>query len=81
MNCPVCSIRLLRGSYEDVQLRACPQCRGMLVEKHNADVIKRRGTRTTDELKDEVLQRLQPDTTSQLACPRCRHMMRKSVVR
>ena len=81
MDCPLCQTPLARGSYEDLPVFRCSDCRGYLVESTRAHTIKRRAERETNQLQAEVLEEEQPDSREPLACPRCRRPMDKEVVR
>ena len=81
MQCPVCRIPLARGSYEDLAVLRCSDCRGHLVDSTRAQTIRRRADRTTAELQSEVLSDEQPDQVDPLVCPRCRRPMDKQLFR
>ena len=81
MNCPVCQVPMARGSYEELPVFRCSDCRGHLVDSEHAQAIKRRLLLKAAELKAEALADEQPDSESRLNCPRCRRRMTKQHVR
>lgn len=81
MNCPVCRTPLARGSYEEIPVFRCSDCRGYLVDSQKAKTIRSRIGLSIDELKAEVLADEQPDQAALLTCPRCRRRMGKQKLR
>jgi Zn-finger nucleic acid-binding protein len=72
---------MARGSYEELPVFRCSDCRGHLVDSDHAKTIKRRILQSPDALKAEALSEEQPDSISELKCPRCRRHMKKQRVR
>jgi Zn-finger nucleic acid-binding protein len=71
---------MARGTYEELPVLRCSDCRGHLVDSERAQAIKRRLLLTAGELQAEAIADEQPDSASLLPCPRCRRRMTKQRV-
>ncbi|RMF40625.1 MAG: hypothetical protein D6753_11345 [Planctomycetota bacterium] len=76
MLCPKCAVRLERSKYEDLGIRVCPQCHGMLVRKNRLEVIRNRRDKSPEQLVHEIAEGGE-DSMQRLRCPECRVTMRK----
>ncbi len=76
MLCPICAVRLERSKYENLGIRVCPRCHGILVRKNRLEVIRNRREKTPDQLVKEIAEAGE-DSMQRLRCPECRVTMRK----
>lgn len=50
MNCPICSIDLMMGDREGIEIDYCPKCRGIWLDRGELDkIIERSVSRGTNE--------------------------------
>ena len=78
MICPVCEQKLIQAKYADANVRECPKCQGVVLNKSRAEKISRRIDKDIPALFEEIEQATQPDTLHGIRCPGCRVPMKKT---
>jgi len=80
MRCPKWETALQRSKYLDANVRQCASCKGLLLDRKRAEIIKKRVNKDVDQLTEESEQALSEDTVEKVRCPACRNRMDKKLI-
>ncbi|MDA7977565.1 MAG: zf-TFIIB domain-containing protein [Pirellulales bacterium] len=78
MRCPACrTVELTKTTYEGFTVNNCPECFGHLIPRQRTEGIKRRSTRSPEDLEHQVMLERGEDSQRLIGCPYCGVRMQK----